>query len=104
LEDAYATRKAVQDMEDVVFVSVRVTIDEGEATVTDTEGGWVVTFEVLGPAIRYRQNADSTEPAHIDPPLYGVGYFLSATETRRQTALDPTAPRENGRPLTCPPE
>lgn len=88
---------------DIVSIDVTVSDAMEPRTATQVIDGWLVRFTVKGPAYRYRTSPDSTEPDHVDPPMYVVNYFVNE-ETVRRTVGEEVDPRSNGAVVQCPPD
>jgi hypothetical protein len=103
-EKAYVTRTVLQEHERVTAIDIDIGNGLTNKTATQTDDGWLVRFTVTGPAYRYRPTPNSTETAHVDPPLYVANYVISEETVIRAQSVEAVDPRENGTVVHCPPE
>ncbi|ODR80042.1 hypothetical protein BG842_02965 [Haladaptatus sp. W1] len=95
-EEAYATREVLREQNSKNIVSVTMSAQSDTVDVIQSEDGWVVRFQVVGPAIQY-------EEGHVDPGMYVASYFISDQTIRRVQADETTVdPRTKGFSVSCP--
>jgi hypothetical protein len=97
IERAYVIRNTLQEHERAY--SVDVDTDAENANATQVDDGWLVTFDVIGPAYKIRTRGSG---AHVDPGLYTVTYFVSSDAViRQQSTGEQVDLRENGARIHC---
>lgn len=103
-EKAYIIQEKVREQDRVVDIELDIGGDALEQTATETPDGWIVRFGVTGPYLEWRVASGATETRHLDPPTYGVNYFISAESVHRVVKLEPVDPRDvDGSAVECPP-